>query len=46
MTFACLDLETANNSRVSICSAGIAVFESGELAESPYWLVPITGVKN
>ena len=39
MTFASLDFETANTSRVSICSAGVAVFENGELAESPYWLV-------
>jgi DNA polymerase-3 subunit epsilon len=39
VTFASLDFETANTSRVSICSAGIAVFENGELAESPYWLV-------
>ena len=39
MTFACLDFETANPSRVSICAAGIAIFEDGTLAESPYWLV-------
>src|SRR6266436_4926438 len=34
-----LDFETANPSRVSICAAGTAVFENGELAESAYWLV-------
>ena len=34
-----LDFETANQSRVSICAAGLAVFEDGHLAESPYWLV-------
>jgi DNA polymerase-3 subunit epsilon len=39
MTIASLDFETANHSRVSICAAGIAVFENGEPAESPYWLV-------
>jgi DNA polymerase-3 subunit epsilon len=39
MNFASLDFETANPSRVSICAAGLAVFENGELAESPYWLV-------
>ena len=39
MTFTSLDFETANPSRVSICAAGLAVFEDGELVESPYWLV-------
>jgi DNA polymerase-3 subunit epsilon len=39
MTFACLDFETANYSRVSICAAGIAIFEGGNLTESPHWLV-------
>ena len=39
MNFISLDFETANHSRVSICAAGLAVFEDGELAESPYWLV-------
>ena len=39
MNFTSLDFETANYSRVSICTAGLAVFEDGELAESPYWLV-------
>jgi len=39
MTFASLDFETANRSRVSICAAGLAVFEDGKLAEAPYWLV-------
>lgn len=34
-----LDFETANYSRVSICAAGLAVFENGQLVESPYWLV-------
>jgi len=31
--------ETANPSRVSICAAGMAVFEDGKLTETPYWLV-------
>jgi DNA polymerase-3 subunit epsilon len=39
MNFVSLDFETANYSRVSICATGLAVFENGELAESPYWLV-------
>ena len=39
MTFASLDFETANHSRVSICAAGLAVFENGQLTEAPYWLV-------
>lgn len=39
MNFISLDFETANPSRVSICAAGLAVFEDGNLTESPYWLV-------
>lgn len=39
MNFVSLDLETANPSRVSICAAGITVFENGERTESLYWLV-------
>jgi DNA polymerase-3 subunit epsilon len=39
MNFISLDFETANPSRVSICAAGLAVFENGKLTESPYWLV-------
>src|SRR5271170_3184048 len=39
MIIVSLDFETANHSRVSICAAGLAVFEDGELVESPYWLV-------
>ena len=39
MTITCLDFETANPSRASICAAGVAVFEDGQLTESPYWLV-------
>jgi DNA polymerase-3 subunit epsilon len=39
MNFTSIDFETANSSRVSICAAGIAVFENGELTEAPYWLV-------
>jgi DNA polymerase-3 subunit epsilon len=38
-SFASLDFETANHSRVSICAAGLAVFEDGILTEAPYWLV-------
>lgn len=39
MTFASLDFETANHSRVSICAAGIAVFADGALVEANHWLV-------
>lgn len=39
MTITSLDFETANQSRVSICAAGLAVFEDGSLVEAPYWLV-------
>jgi DNA polymerase-3 subunit epsilon len=39
MNFVSLDFETANHSRVSICAAGMAVFEDGQLTEAPYWLV-------
>ena len=39
MTITSIDFETANPSRVSICAAGLAVFENGELTETPYWLV-------
>jgi DNA polymerase-3 subunit epsilon len=39
MNFTSLDFETANHSRVSICAAGIAVFENGNLTESTHWLV-------
>ena len=39
MTITSIDFETANHSRVSICAAGMAVFENGLLTESPYWLV-------
>lgn len=37
--FAAFDFETANYSRLSICAAGLAVFEDGTLTESLYWLV-------
>jgi DNA polymerase-3 subunit epsilon len=39
MTITSLDFETANRSRASICAAGIAVFEDGNLTDAPYWLV-------
>jgi DNA polymerase-3 subunit epsilon len=39
MIITSIDFETANHSNASICAAGIAVFEDGELTESPYWLV-------
>lgn len=39
MNIACIDFETANHSRVSMCAASVAVFENGGLVESTYWLV-------
>jgi DNA polymerase-3 subunit epsilon len=39
MNITSIDFETANPSRVSICAAGLAVFEDGILTEAPYWLV-------
>jgi len=39
MIMTSIDFETANPSRVSICAAGLAVFENGTLKEAPYWLV-------
>jgi DNA polymerase-3 subunit epsilon len=39
MNFTSIDFETANPSRLSICAAGLAVFEDGKLTEAPYWLV-------
>jgi DNA polymerase III subunit epsilon len=39
MIMTSIDFETANYSRVSICAAGMAVFEDGNLTETPYWLV-------
>jgi DNA polymerase III subunit epsilon len=39
MNFISLDFETANPSRMSICAAGLAVFEDGNLTEALHWLV-------
>ncbi len=39
MIIASLDFETANRSRVSICAAGVVVFEDGLLTESRHWLI-------
>ncbi len=35
MIITSLDFETANRSRVSICAAGLSVFEDGKLTETP-----------
>jgi len=44
MKITALDFETANRSHASICAAGIAVFEAGELKATQHWLVrPPTG---
>ena len=34
-----IDFETANLSDASICAAGLAVFEDGQLVEARHWLV-------
>jgi len=39
MELVCIDFETANSSRGSACSLGIAVFSKGSLKESKEWLV-------
>ena len=39
MTIASLDFETANRSLVSICAAGLAIFENGNSTETFHWLV-------
>ncbi len=39
MTITSLDFETANRSQVSICAAGLAIFEDGNLTETFHWLV-------
>ena len=39
MKIACIDFETANHSATSICAAGVAVFEDGELRQARHWLV-------
>lgn len=39
MKFTCLDFETANASRSSVCSIGITVYENNCVVEEKYWLV-------
>ena len=39
MKFTSIDFETANYSDPSICAAGVATFEDGQLIESLYWLI-------
>lgn len=39
MTFVSFDFETANYSDASICAAGVAVIEGGEVREARHWLV-------
>ncbi|KJS10145.1 MAG: exonuclease [Peptococcaceae bacterium BRH_c8a] len=39
MNYVALDFETANHSRSSICSVGIAVVEDGNVVERGSWLV-------
>ena len=39
MRIVSIDFETANRSPISACAIGLAIFENGELIDSPYWLV-------
>ncbi len=39
LSFVALDFETANERRDSVCAAGIALIEDGELKERKVWLV-------
>lgn len=39
MNFTVLDFETANSADASICAAGVAIFEDGQLFESRQWLI-------
>ena len=39
MNITSIDFETANYADTSICAAGMAVFEDGDIVEPPYWLV-------
>ncbi|MDP1588375.1 MAG: exonuclease domain-containing protein, partial [Prosthecobacter sp.] len=39
MKIASLDFETANQSRISMCSAGVALFDGSQLVESKSWLI-------
>ena len=39
MEFVAIDFETANNSRASICSAGIAIIKDGKLYDAKDWLI-------
>ncbi|HBX24434.1 MAG TPA: hypothetical protein DEF34_12500 [Desulfotomaculum sp.] len=44
MNYVALDFETANHSRSSICSVGIAVVEDGNVVERGSWLVRPPGL--
>ncbi|MCL2646811.1 MAG: 3'-5' exonuclease [Phycisphaerales bacterium] len=39
MKFVAIDFETANYSDVSICAAGLAVFQDDQLTDSRHWLI-------
>lgn len=39
MRIVSIDFETANSSRISICAAGMAIFENGVLSEILSWLI-------
>ncbi len=39
MRFAAIDFETANSCRSSICAAGVAIFEDGNLLDKKTWLI-------
>lgn len=42
MNFIAIDFETANSSRSSICSMGVAIVENGKLVESEHFLIKPT----
>jgi len=39
MRLVAIDFETANYGKLSACAVGLAIFDNGELIESPYWLI-------
>ena len=43
--FAAIDFETANNQRSSVCSVGVVVVRNGEIADTFYSLINLTGTR-
>ena len=42
MNFIAIDFETANSSRSSICSMGVAIVENGKLIDTEHFLIKPT----